>query len=353
MWAERKANPSSVELFKKLKRYNFGFKAQIIRPAQDGGRSLEIIKALPAESEDFTAESLIEVYDKLSIGPISDAALLHENFDTFIDATESILPQLSASQCAHIFKQTARAQIPMFDELTQTIANHLLRCITFITVDEIIDVDFALRKYYVIEWRMSKVFERIRQATRAAFVVRVNDELVERQNYTKLIRIMRYLSNNPSLVKNVDTASLSEQLLLTDDYEFQPNDVICTIVTLNRFPKHDEHSKQLLTKVFCMWCGNAQHIDDVKEIFELLITKQLKNDRSFSIDDKLFVQRCNQIVIEKNDMRSAFDVLDMMNELAQKSHIIYQVGLAIVSTSCFRIINFHSIVSEYSQCGTN
>ncbi|XP_055313003.1 uncharacterized protein LOC129574678 isoform X2 [Sitodiplosis mosellana] len=326
---ERKAAASTDQTFNSkprrkktpTKEYKFDFKAKCVRPARDRGRSLEIIKALPADSKDITEEMLIETYDKLSAGPINDEALLHANFDTFIDATECILLKLSVSQVLHIFKQTARAQIPMFDELNEIIVKDilvkkdLLRHITFITVDDIIDVDFALRKYYAREWKISKLFEEFRQATRAAFVAKVNEELVENLSHKKLMRIMRYLGNNRSLVQYVDTSSLSKQLLLEDDQEFQDSDVVFTIVTLARFPKLDEHSKQLLTKMYRIWCGNEQDIESVKGILKLLCTKKPENTDLSHFHDPLFFQRCTQIAIEKKDMRSAFAVLDAYNEL--------------------------------------
>lgn len=326
VWIDRKVGALLNQIFDREQQqkksqqldYNFTFGERIRRKARSGRRSIEIIKALPADSKSYTAQSLIDVYDRLSVEPISDEALVHVNFDGFIDGTEFILPKLSTSQIVHIFKQTARAYIPMFDELTETIANTLLLRIQHkpeITIDEIIDVDFALRKYYARDYRLSRLFEMLRLSTCIVFTEYLEEELIERQDYKKLMRIIRYLSNNPILMESIDTR-LFDQLLLEDDHQFEPNDVVCTIVTLARLPKLHEPAKQLLTKMYRIWCSNTDHIDDVKKILKLLATKTIyKSELPFHFRDALFIQHCTDITIEYNDMRTAFDVLGGMIEL--------------------------------------
>lgn len=328
MWAERKLAASTSDPilnrnrrkkrgFNKIEECDFNFNVHNAKPL-DNGRSLKIIESIPTDSHAMNEQDLLNIFEKLSTGVISDDALLHENFNILIDATNLLLPKLSVAQHVRIFSQICQAQIPMFDELSEIIVNALLQRISFISVDEIISVDFSVREYYTREWKLSRVFETMRQATRAAFVVKANNELVNPQTYDKLIRMTRYLSNNPSLVKNVDTKSLFEQLLLTEDYEFQFNDVVCVIVTLARIPSLDEHAKQLLSKMLRIWCSSTKNLDDVKAILGLLSAKKLKGIDLTSFNDTVFIQHCCKTVIKRKDVRSGFEVLDGFNQLVRK-----------------------------------
>lgn len=281
----------------------------------NNGHSLKIIESLPLDATLFGERELIDVFVKLSSEPIGDDALLHDNFNTFTEATRLILPKLSATQNAQIFSQICRAEIPMFDELTEFVAETLLQRITCLTVDDIIDVETSLRNYYARDWKISKLFETLRQATRTAFIVKMNSERLENQSYEKLMRIIRYLSNNKSLVKNVDTTSLAEQLLAKDDHEFQLNDSVCVIVTLARFPQLNEHDKQLLTKMFRIWCSNATDKTDVRAILELLVSKKLQDIDLTPFQNHAFVQLCAKHAMEHRDIRSTSGVLYGFNEM--------------------------------------
>lgn len=344
MWVERNFAASTSDPilnrnrrkrkgFEKIEECDFNFNVHKAKPV-DNGRSLKIIESIPTDVQAINEEDLLNVFEKLSAGVISDDALLHENFNTLIDATKLLLPKVSVAQNVRIFSQICQAQIPMFDELSEIIVNALLRRISFITVDEIITVDFSVREYYTREWKLSRVFEAMRQATRAAFVVKANNELVNQQTYEKLIRMMRYLSNNPSLVKNVDTTSLFEQLLLTEDYEFQLNDAVCVIVTLARFATLDGNAKQLLSKMLRIWCNSTKNIDDVKAILGLLSAKKLKDFDSTSFNDPLFVQHCSKAAIQRKDVRSGFEILDGFNQLVRKYINIFFLILTIFHTFC-------------------
>lgn len=290
-----------------------------IRAAADGGRSLKMIETLPCNPSEFNGDILIRTFDELGIAAISDDALLHENFNTLTDATKLILPKLTVAQIVHIFNRVCCAQVPMFDELTEFIVNTLLRRVTIMTIDDINDVDHSLRIYYKREMKVSVLFDTLRQAMRISFVVKVNNELIGSQNYKRLMRIVQYLSNNQSLVKNVDTKSLSEQLLLEEDHEFQLNDVICIIVSMARYPRLDEYSRQLLAKMFKIWCCNTDDIVDVQKILELLATKKLKHNDLASFQDSLFISHCSKLTIihcvNKKDFRLGFDVLNRFNDL--------------------------------------
>lgn len=300
--------------------YDYSSNVKPTKPP-DNGRSLTIIEAISPDPNAINEQDLLNIFEKLSTGIISDDALEHENFSILIDASKLHLPKFSVSQNVRIFTQICEAQIPMFDELSEIVADALLRCISFITVDDIISLDFSLRKYHARESKLSKSFETVRQATRTSFIVKANNELVENQSYDKLIRMMRYLSNNQSLVKNVDTTSLAEQLLLKEENEFQQNDVVCVIVTLARFQKLDEHTKQLLTKMFRIWCKHAKSLEDIKSMLKLLTTNKLKDIDLTSFNDPLFIQHCSKYAIQQRNVKSGFEILDSFNEMVSSTWI--------------------------------
>lgn len=324
VWAERKIGASTLDqILNQKKGRRKWVRVEASDPnliahktkAADNGRSLKLIESLPQDPILFTENDLIDAFAKLSSGPVSDDALLHDNFNTFIEATTLILPKLSATQNVQIFSQMCRAEIPMFDELADIVVKALLQRITFMTIDEIIEVDRSIRSYYVREWKISKLLETLRQSTRTAFIVKVNCDLIESQSYEKLMRIIQYLSNNKSLVKNIDTTSLAEQLLLIDDHKFQLNDVVCVIITLARNLQLDEHSQQLLTKMFRIWCSRNKNIGDVQTILELLVTKKLKDIDLTPFQNLSFIQHCAKHAIDHREIRSAFDILNRFNEM--------------------------------------
>lgn len=281
---------------------------------------LDIIKALPADSKDFTEDILIKAYDELSKSPISEEALMHGNFDELIDATERILPKLSVSQNVHIFKQTAEAEIPMYDELTEMIVKSLLPRITHLTIDEIFDVNDALHRYYIIELKISKLFKTLHVRASGIFKLKVYDFLHERQCYEKLIQMMIYLDNNPSFIKSVDTTSLSEQLLLMDDHEFHDSHIEHIILTLNKFPKLDTQSQQLLQKMYRNWCSIEHNIESVHKFLEQLFVEKKPNTDSSSHPDPLFIQRCTEIAIGMETLSDRFKVLHRFNDLVCIKH---------------------------------
>lgn len=269
----------------------------------DNGRSLKIIESLPSNPLDISKEKLLDVYEKLAQEPISDDALLHDNFNTFIDATKMVLLSPNASSMVHIFNQICRAEIPMFDELSETVATALLRRSASMTVDDIISVDFSLRKYYEREGKLSMLFETLRQATRLAFSAQAKNVHMDKQmDHHRLISILKYLSNNGSLMHDVDIMSLSEQLLLPGDDEFELNEAVCVIVTLSQFPILNEHSKDLLTKMFRIWCSNAKDIRDIHVILKPLFRRKHDVFDLTKFSGPSFVKHCSKLAIESKDV---------------------------------------------------
>lgn len=294
---------------------DFNLDMQISKPF-DNGRSLKIIESIASDPNEIGVQDFVDVFEKLGAGIISDNALVHENFNVLIEASKLLLPKLTVTQNVQIFSQICQAEIPMFDELSETVAKALLEQIRLMSVDEIIRLDYSIRKYYARERKLSKLFEEMRQAARTSFIVKSNNELVDNQSYDKLIRMMKYLSNNQSLIRNMDTMSLCAQLMLKDDWEFNKNDVVCVIITLARFSQLNEDSKELLKKMFRIWCFNeTKTINDVLGILKLLLDKKLYGIDLTPFHNATFVEHCVQHAIEQSDLNSSFTVLDKFNEM--------------------------------------
>lgn len=279
----------------------------------DEGRSIKIIESLPPDPNMLGAQDVLDVFVKLSAGPISDEAFLHSNFYTLVESTKLVLSQLNATENVQILRCISRSKIPMFDELTETVAKALMNRIPFMTVDDIIEIDFSIRGL-ITEIKISKLLETLRQVTRAAFVAKVNVDLLESQEYEKLIRIMCYLSNNSSLVQNIDHRLL-KQLASKDDHEFKFDDVTRVIVTLLRFPHLNEHGKELLTKIFPIWCDNAKEVDDAEKILDLFFANSWRVEDLHPFHNPSFIQHCAELAIQCRDMKSKFDVLKQFNRM--------------------------------------
>lgn len=319
VWAERRltVKPPNKNSNQKYRPQRWETKSNLFMHQSqniDEGRSLEIVKALPVDPQLFSECDLIDAFAKLSTGPISDEALLHNNFNSLADAARLIAPQLSATQIVHIFSLMCRAVIPMFDELTVFIVHDLLQRSSFMTIDDIIKVDSTLRTYYKRQYKLSQLCEELRQVTQTAFIVRVNDALSTEMDYKILMKIMGYLSNNRSLVKNIDFHRLAEQLLRIDDHHFEFHDVVCTIVTLARVPQLEQQSKQLLSKLFWIWSTNVKDIDDVQDILNLLRTKKLDGIDLTPFQNAIFIDQCVKLATE---CRCLGTVINILNEFVK------------------------------------
>lgn len=277
------------------------------------GWSMEIIKSVPSRVEELNVPDMLDIFEKLSIFGISEDVLLHENFSTLIDSVKLNESFLSVRQFVNIFMHICHAEVPMFDELNEFIVNILVQRIDSFTVDDIIDVDFVIRKYYAREFLLSKLFEELRQKTRALFVDKANKELSQVQTYDKLMRMLKYLGNNRSLMKGVYTTRLMELFLLEDDNEFKKEDAAFVIVTLARLPALNDSSKLLLAKAFRIWCSRAKDTDDVKSILRLLAEKKLQGIDLSPFQNDAFIKHCTKLTIDYANVTTAVDVLDSFN----------------------------------------
>lgn len=297
--------------------YDYDYHRFFVKPKDEAnnGWSMQIIKLVPTKVEELSVSNMLDIFEKLGAVRISDDVLLHENFNTLIDSVKLNESILSVRQFVDIFTHICNAEVPMFDELTEFIVNILLQRIDSFTVDDVIDVDFAIRKYYAREVQLSKLFDELRQKTRSLFTDKANKELGQLQTYDKLMRMLKYLGNNRSLMKDVHTTRLIELLLLEDDEEFGKNDAAYVIVMLARLPVLNDSSKLLLSKVFRVWCNRAKDTDDVKTILKLLVGKKLDGIDLSPFHNATFINHCTKLAIEYANITTAIDILDNFNEM--------------------------------------
>lgn len=305
----RKMNPDD---------YEYDNHRYFVKPDQNKTEkewSMEIIKLVPSTVEELSVSKMLDIFEKLSIVRISDDVLMHENFNTLIDSVKLNESSLSVRQFVNIFMHIGNAEVPMFDELNEFIVDILLQRFESFTVDDIIDIDFVIRKHYVKEFQLSKLFEDLRQKTRELFADKANKELSQVQTYNKLMRMLKYLGNNRSLMKDVFTTRLIELLLLVDDNEFSKTDAAFMIVTLARLPALDDSSKRLLAKAFRIWCTKAKDTDDVKSILKLIIEKKLDGIDLSPFQNDAFIKHCTNLAIEYANVPTAVDILKNFNEM--------------------------------------
>lgn len=291
---------------------NFTF-SEFNLKSTDDGRSLKILESLTLDVQNPDKQQIVDVFERLSAGPISADALLHHNFGPLIDATKLILPKLNGAQNVQVFKCICQAEIPMFDELTENIVKSLLSQINSLTIEEITEVDFTLRKYYVREGKLSKLFAALCADSRSFFILRLRDELNTDLSTSKLMQITRYLSNNRTITESVDTELLSKQFLSKPDDEFSQNDAVCTIAMLGQFKKPAEGIDKLNYKMNRVFTSHATKIDQVKALLYLLVRK----DRMELYNDPEFIRHCSKLAIEQGDTRSIFDTLKLLNKLVR------------------------------------
>lgn len=301
---------------------NFDFTFGRPRTALDNGRSLKIVQALPSDPQEFNEEIFIEFFDKLSLAPISEEALIHENCMALIDASRLILPKLSYSQIVNIFNQISRAEIPMFDEIAKVVVNALSDRYSEASVHDIVDIDFSVRRYYA-KGPLSRLFAFLSKIVQSEFVYKVNKAIAQGPSSSQLMRIMRYLSNNLSVGALVDKSILSNQLLLIADHEFRLHDAVCVIVTYSTFTEFDEHSKQLISKMYRIWCNEANTDENARYILSLLSTKKSDHCDLSIFHNTPFIQHCAKLACNKNDIISAFIVLQRFNELVSFNQSMY------------------------------
>lgn len=331
-FAERPIIVSSMKskIGDRLQRENFDFEENVdsnpeffVKPSRQPkfDWSKDVIVMVPSKPEELSISEMIQIFEKLSLYKISDDTLVHEKFNTLIDSVRFHEKFLNLKQLVKIFKCICEAEVPMYDDLTEFIVKTLLLRMRFLTVDDIIDVDFTIRKFYAREFRLSKLLETLRQETRASFIDEANDELIEQQNsHRKSMRLLKYLSNNQTLMQNIDTTKLFKNLLSTNDDEFPKSDATYVIVSFSRFRSLNDSAKQLLTKAFGIWCNNAEDTDDIRAILKLLIAKKLNGINLLPFQNVAFIERCTKLTIEYGDIATALDVLDGFNKMVCINH---------------------------------
>lgn len=291
-------------------------------------RSLEVVKKLPANTENFTEIELIEAFDRLAEYPMSDNALQHENFIALIEATRLILPKLSETQCVHILVQMSKAQVPIFDELSEFVAKNLIERVEnsicnktilkndndeSFTIGDIVAIDLAIREYCCNNKnKISKLFDSLRRKTRAMFLYKVmNNE----GNFSsqEMIQIMQYLSNSPSLSKFFDTDILFEKLIATDDSQFKKDDTITFMKTLGNLKQLNRCEMQLINKMVRVWCNESQTHQDIFQILET-ISLHWKSD-VLPFQSENFHQQCTKIMIAEDSVQLTVNLLDYFTKI--------------------------------------
>lgn len=277
-----------------------------------------MIQALPANEAMLTKNNINEIYTILSAkSPINPRVLAHDRFMNLIRSTKIVLPKLSVQENTDILKKIIGAEVPMEDELCEVVVKALLPRISLISIDDIIALDFLLRKTWGID-NLSTSFETLRLTMRTIFALKASDKLNEKLSYEQLMKMVRYLSNNTSISNTFGLERLAAQLLLIDDGMFQHKDVICVIVTLARCMKLDADSEQLLTKMYRVWCKNANSAVHVIDLLKLIVEKKRENIELTPFNDEEFVDYCVRIT-KFGNIENCFEVLDNFNELVRRT----------------------------------
>lgn len=285
------------------------------KPATDGGRSLEVVAALPSDAKEFNEEILINSFEKLSLAPISEDALLHENFDALIEASKLILPNLSLGETMKIFKQIYRAEVPSSDELSEVVVVNLSSRIECLTIDQLNAVDVLIRKYYE-RGPLRVYFKTLHQNLELQFVDKWDTQIDDIHCKKKLMRIIRYISNHQKITEQLNPESLSNRLLLRYDSEFEVNDVIGVIVTYARFTLPlGEATQLLINKMYRIFCKKADTVGEVRELLRFLDINKSVACELTPFTNEEFIQHCTTLASDRNDVKSAFDVLYYFNGL--------------------------------------
>lgn len=283
----------------------------------------ETVLALPSDTSTPDENELNEIFRKISAnGPINPNVLMHEGFVNLIQATRSVLPKLTLSQMVDVLRQIIVAKIPMDDELCDLVIDALLSRISMISVDEIIEIDFLLRKSWGIH-SLNSLFDTLRLTMRTLFAIKVNEELNDELSYEKLLMIVRYLSNNTCISKTIGLDRLAQSLLLIDDNNFQLNDIVCVIITLARCASLDEHSKQLISKMYRIWCNKASTTDHVDNLLSLLVQKKRKFIDMKPFNDAQFIQHCTKVMVDSSDWKKSFEIQEKFNEMVTLMEIYF------------------------------
>lgn len=276
---------------------------------------MEIINSVPSTIDELSVQQMLNIFDELSIFRISDEALTHENFSTLIDSVKLNESSLSVRQFVEIFMNICDAEVPMYDELNEFIANILLQRCQSLTAHDIVDIDFVVRKHYRRDGRLSKLFDRLRRETRSKFLDKMDDALDKDQSFKRLMRMLKYLDNNRSLMKDYRTIRLTMLLREVFDEEFSKDDAAFVIVASARLPELNECSKELLAKAFRICRNKVKDADEVRAILKLLVEKKAARIDLKSIQDLMFIQHCTKLAIAHENITTVADILHNFNEL--------------------------------------
>lgn len=305
---------------------------------------MQIIQSLPSDRGIIDKKDLYNTFLRLNeASTFTEDVVCHPNFEKLRRITQYTLPRLRDYEVKDMLVVVLSTQILMDDKLSKIIMNAFLQRISLISLDQIIFLDFILRKYYNLN-ELNKRYEIFRLTLQTMFLLKVHNEIGEFRNFESMRKIATYIGNNHEIIPSNILNSLTSSLLLADDEQFKVIDIIIILRLLSRFGELNEHVLKLLRKMFNLWCESIPTVNDVKLLSVMLAKNKDIIDKN-AFNDKNFIRHCTQVLIKANDYTTSFYVQSNFN------HLVSECEILLISNEMFNRVLF--IPTEFEKHGLN
>lgn len=275
---------------------------------------VDLIESLPSNANEMTVESLVAFFDRINGNYLIPFRVTeHPKFAILRDATEILLPQLNTKEVKHMLVAILPSKAIMHDKLSNTIADAMLKRAANIPFEQILFVDFIIRKYYK-KFELSKNYNILRLRLQAIFLSKVEDELDEVDDLENLMKIVAYCQNNAEIIPPKLLNRLTTSLLLSEDDEFTVMHISSILMFLANFGKLDEHVEKLLHQMFGLWNKSAATADEVQVLLKVLAAKEDTIDKEIYKHPE-FIRHCVTIVSQQDNSKLLFSVQNSFNKL--------------------------------------
>lgn len=274
---------------------------------------MELIEILPSNSKSITKEDLIEFYGKIRLqDSITHKTINHPKFTVLREATVANLSQFNTKELKNLMVAILPSKAVMNDQLGRSIADALIERSTFLPFEQIIFIDFVMRKYYNLS-ELSSSYNMLRLRLQTLFLMKIEDVLNDNTDFEELMKIVAYCSNNSEIISTKMFNILTTSLLLTDDEKLTVTHIMSCLILLASKQLND-HTEKLLNRMILLWRQSNVNATEVQVLLKVLAARKQTIDLKYFKNEE-FIRHCVMVVTQQTDRKLSFSVQNFFNRL--------------------------------------
>lgn len=300
------------------------------RSIRGGTSGREIINRLPKNAEDLSPRSIFEIFrDLKNVQYMTEEDLNHFKFQSFLNRTESLFPEMTAYQLSDIaidiMSNTLLKQNLIKDKIKDKIQDALILKMEELPFEQIMHLGVIIRKT-----RSSDNFESIHLKIREIFLQNVKHFLSSnhRNNIRSISTIVDYMTRNVEIVQTDILEAFSNALLCTDIRQLRFPKIGTIILLFSKFGALENQSKNALNDMVNFWNECNPSLKDIEELLSHLLWNRRFDKQAFRESGLI---RFILNVLDENIGELAFHCFE------QLMRMVIKIGTD-VDTYCHRII---------------